>query len=119
MAFSALADTGSAIQLFNPHADHATCGERLVGSLSYYIDGQIGLLNWKQQKGKYCNFRDDDECIRNQLIEKCVDISLKRKLLKKGEMNLYEVLETAKVYESDQQLFKTANTENFAQVGRC
>ena len=48
------------------------------------IDKYITRL---KQKAQYCNFGDESEMIRDQVIEKCTSHRLRRKLLERADVN--------------------------------
>ncbi|CAH0730523.1 unnamed protein product, partial [Brenthis ino] len=51
-----------------------------------------------RKQSRYFDFKDKDECIRDQLIEKCMYPDLKRKWLRKT-LDITEMLDMARVYE--------------------
>ncbi|CAH0729589.1 unnamed protein product, partial [Brenthis ino] len=51
-----------------------------------------------RKQSQYCDFKDKDEYIRDQLIEKCMYPDLKRKWLRKT-LDITEMLDMARVYE--------------------
>ncbi|XP_062511800.1 uncharacterized protein K02A2.6-like [Corticium candelabrum] len=57
-----------------------------------------------RMQAKHCNFQDEDDQLRDQLIEHIRDARLRRKLLETVDIQLRDVLKTARVWESvDQQ----------------
>ncbi|XP_064637856.1 uncharacterized protein LOC135494035 [Lineus longissimus] len=71
-----------------------------------------------------CNFADQDIDIRDQIIEKCRSIKLKRKLLEQKDLTLTRALEIARVQESvNQQMaalaIKSESTPSANWVGEA
>ena len=57
-----------------------------------------------RMQAKHCSFQDEDDQLRDQLIEHIRDARLRRKLLETATIKLADVLKTAHVWESvDQQ----------------
>jgi gamma-glutamyl:cysteine ligase YbdK (ATP-grasp superfamily) len=56
------------------------------------IDKYITRL---KQKAQYCNFTDENEKIRDQVIEKCASQRLRRKLLERDDVKLDDVIKLA------------------------
>ena len=53
-----------------------------------------------RSKAKYCGFKNIEESIRDQLIEKCHIVDLKRKWMRKGgDLTLSQAQEMARLYE--------------------
>lgn len=51
-----------------------------------------------KQQAEQCNFGDKlEEHVRDQIIEKCRSVVLRREMLKQGDANLQTILTTAKV----------------------
>ena len=65
------------------------------------IDKYITRL---KRKAQYCNFADESEMIRDQVIEKCTSHRLRRKLLERADVKLDDVIKLAQTMEfSDKQ----------------
>lgn len=56
-----------------------------------------------RRKSKYCKFPNKEETIRDQIIEKCNNVQLKRKFLKK-ELTLDQILEVSRIFEMEKKM---------------
>ena len=60
------------------------------------MDKYIKIL---EQKAQYCNFADESDMIRDQVIEKCTSHRLCRKLLERADVKLDDVIKLAQTME--------------------
>ena len=70
------------------------------------IDKYITRL---KQKAQYCNFADESKMIRNHVIEKCTSHRLRRKLLERADLELYDVIKLAQTMELSSYADKQAD----------
>ena len=88
---------------FTPHTN-VTYKRSVFRSMCQLLGESIDkYITRLKQKAQYCNFADESEMIRDQVIEKCTSHRLRRKLLERADVKL-DVIKLAQTIEfADEQ----------------
>ena len=69
-----------------------------------------------RSQAKRCEFTEEDDEIRDQIVERCTSAELRKRLLEKGDITLTEVIDTAMALETTAVHIKEMAGEQIAKV---
>lgn len=69
-----------------------------------------------RQQAKNCEFVSIDEEIKDQIVEKCRSVKVKKRILEQGDMTLNQVIEMAQAHEATTVQLKTMEVETVSKI---
>lgn len=115
---SSYEETVAKLNTFFLPSENTTYERHLLRQIEQKAGENIDAFTVKLRvQAERCGFGDKvEENIKDQIIEKCQSVTLRRELLKKGDASLEEVLRVAKIYETVAHQEKSFAADNIPKT---
>ncbi|XP_046746415.1 uncharacterized protein LOC124411366 [Diprion similis] len=96
---------------------NATYERHIFRGMSQGASESIGQFTTRiRQQAKYCAFMQEEEEIRDQIIEKCYSSEVRKRILEKDTVTLADVLKIAQAFETMTVQVKQMEGESVAKI---